>query len=118
MPWFRGGMVGPLPSLPDWAAGNEPLPASALTCEPPSHERTQEVETDVGGRGSASPDVESENIWKWEIWPHPYDGDFDSMVTDNDEEARVAIMHVAEMHLWDGNDGGERTMTVMRTAKT
>lgn len=59
----------------------------------------------------------SRKVWKWEIWPHPYDSDFDYMGTDSDEEARDAIWHVAEMHLWDTNDGGERTMKVVHNAK-
>lgn len=52
--------------------------------------------------------------WKWEISPHPYSGEWDCMVTNSDEEALKAILHVAEMHLWDGNDGGERTVKVVR----
>lgn len=52
-------------------------------------------------------------VWKWEIWPHPYDSDFDFMVTDNDPEALEAILYAAEIHLWDGHDGGERVMRVV-----
>lgn len=52
-------------------------------------------------------------IWKWEIWPHPYDEDYDYMVTDDDNEAREAILHCALMHLWDDNDGAERRLKVM-----
>lgn len=55
---------------------------------------------------------ESEHVFKWEIEPHPYDSQFDFMVTDSDEEAREAILCVAESHLWDQHDGGTRTITV------
>jgi len=55
----------------------------------------------------------SGKVWKWEIWPHPYDNDFDYMVTDDDGAARDAILHAAEMYLWDGNDGGDRIMKVV-----
>ena len=51
--------------------------------------------------------------WKWEIWPHPYDSDFDCMVTDDDSVAREAILVAAEMHLWDSNDGETRTLKVV-----
>ena len=51
--------------------------------------------------------------WKWAIEPNPYNNDYDVCVTDSDEEARVAILHAAEMILFDDNDGGEvRTLKV------
>lgn len=52
-------------------------------------------------------------VWRWEVWPHPYDSAYDYYVTDDDNEARQAILYAAEMHLWDGNDGGERTLRVV-----
>ncbi len=55
-------------------------------------------------------------VWKWEVSPHPYDNDFDVFVTDDDDVARAAILHVAEMHLWDSNDGEERTLKVVHNA--
>lgn len=50
-------------------------------------------------------EADSGRVYKWEIEPHPYTQDYDVMVTDSDEEAREAIMHAAEMYLWDDNDG-------------
>ncbi len=55
-------------------------------------------------------------VWKWEVTPHPYDNDFDTFVTDSDDAARAAILHAAEMHLWDSNDDGERVLTVRHNA--
>ncbi len=52
-------------------------------------------------------------VWKWEVWPNPYASDCDSLVTDSDERAREAILLAAEMHLWDSNDGEERTLKVV-----
>lgn len=49
---------------------------------------------------------------RWEIEPHPYSRDFDYFITDNDVEARTAILEAAEMYLWDGNEGEERTLRV------
>ena len=60
---------------------------------------------------------DSSKVWKWEIWPHPYTNDYDYMVTDSDDEARDAILHAAEMHLWDTNDGEVRTLKVVHNAK-
>ncbi len=56
-------------------------------------------------------------VWKWEVTPHPYDNDFDTFVTDSDDAARAAILHAAEMHLWDSNDDGERVLTVRHNAE-
>ena len=66
----------------------------------------KEVEMDDDGK-----------VWKWEVWPHPYSNDFDYFVTDSDDEAREAIANLAEMYLWDGNDGGERTVKVVHNIK-
>ena len=52
-------------------------------------------------------------IWKWEISPHPYNTDYDIMVTDSDDEARQAILYAAELHLWDSNDGEVRILKVV-----
>lgn len=65
---------------------------------------------------SANTGEVSENRWRWEIWPHPYSSEFDSMVTNNDSESLDAIVHGAEMHLWDGNTGGERSLKVVFNA--
>lgn len=55
-----------------------------------------------------NPNMDSDGkVWKWSIEPHPYDSDYDAMVTDDDNEARDAIMYAAEMFLWDGNDGDD-----------
>lgn len=56
--------------------------------------------------------VEDGKAWRWTIEPHPYDHDFDAMVTDDDKEALDAILEVAEMYLWDQNEGGSRMVTV------
>lgn len=37
---------------------------------------------------------------KWEIEPHPYSKDFDVFVTDDDQEARRAVIAAAEQ-AWD-----------------
>jgi hypothetical protein len=50
-------------------------------------------------------EAESGRVYKWEIEPHPYTNEFDVYVTDFDEEARQAILHAAEMYLWDSNEG-------------
>lgn len=50
---------------------------------------------------------EQGRVWKWAIEPHPYDSQFDTMVTDDDQEAKKAILYAAEAILWDQNDGDE-----------
>ena len=56
----------------------------------------------------SNPNIDQEGrVWKWAIEPHPYDRQYDVMVTDDDQKALEAILHVAEMHLWDSNNGGE-----------
>lgn len=49
---------------------------------------------------------------RWEVEPHPYSRDFDYFITDDDIEARTAILETAEMYLWDGNEGEERVLKV------
>lgn len=56
-------------------------------------------------------------VWKWEVWPHPYDSYYDCYATDDDGEALEAILHAAEMHLWDSNDGGERVLRVVHNGR-
>lgn len=53
---------------------------------------------------------------RWEIEPHPV-RDFDALVTNSDNEARHWILQIAESHLWDDNDGEERTMRVTMNPK-
>jgi len=50
--------------------------------------------------------------FKWEIEPHPYDKQYDTMVTNSDDVAGDAIKYAAEMYLWDGNEGEKRVLTV------
>jgi hypothetical protein len=50
---------------------------------------------------------EDGKTWKWAIEPNPYDADCDVLVTDSDDEARIAILYAAEMVLYDANEGGE-----------
>lgn len=58
------------------------------------------------------PDLATDEPHRWEIEPH-YLTDFDVLVTNNDDEAREAILEIAEQHLWDGNEQGqERVMKV------
>ncbi len=53
-----------------------------------------------------SPNMDNDGrVWKWAIEPHPYTNDYDTMVTDSDEEAKAAILYAAESYLWDTNDG-------------
>ena len=49
--------------------------------------------------------------YRWEIEPHPYDNQFDVMVTDDDEEARQAIIYAA-LAMWDQHTGGKRILAV------
>lgn len=49
--------------------------------------------------------------YRWEIEPH-IDGSYDLQVTDNDAEAKAAILATAEEHLWDQHEGGVRTVRV------
>jgi len=53
-------------------------------------------------------------IWKWAIEPHPYKPqEYDTLVTDDDNEALKAIADVAESYLWDTNEGPKtRTISV------
>jgi hypothetical protein len=45
---------------------------------------------------------ESGRIWKWAIHPHPYNQkDFDVFITNDDQEAKQAILYAAENYLWD-----------------
>jgi hypothetical protein len=48
---------------------------------------------------------------RWSIEPHP-SRDFDVLVTNSDTEAIHWIHDIAESHLWDTNEGEERTMRV------
>ena len=50
--------------------------------------------------------------FKWIIEPTPYSNDYDYFVTDDDKEAKEAILYAAEMHLWDDNDNETRTLKV------
>lgn len=63
------------------------------------------------------PDDEGDTFgrsYKWEIWPNPYDGDYDSFVTNDDQKALDAIMDAAESHLWDDNDGGDGGARILK----
>lgn len=57
-------------------------------------------------------DDDVDRIHRWEITPHPYDSDYDIFVTDDDQEARDAILYAAEMLLWDDHPGGTKTLVV------
>lgn len=58
------------------------------------------------------PDLATDEPHRWEVEPH-YLTDFDVLVTNNDDEAREAILEIAEHHLWDDNEPGqERVMKV------
>ena len=50
---------------------------------------------------------------KWEIEPRPYSSDFDVFVTDDDQQARSAILAVAEME-WDACEPGEEGVIRIR----
>ena len=51
--------------------------------------------------------------YRWIIEPHPYSKDYDVFVTNDDKEALDAILHAAEMYLWDDCEPGqERTLKV------
>ena len=51
--------------------------------------------------------------YKWNIEPHPYSKDYDIFVTNDDKETLDALLHAAEMYLWDDCEPGqERTLKV------
>jgi len=50
--------------------------------------------------------------FKWEVEPHPYEEQYDTLVTNDDQQALKAIKSAAEMWLWDSNEGGTRTLKV------
>lgn len=57
-------------------------------------------------------EFEADNF-KWNIEPHPYSKDYDIFVTNDDQEALDALLHAAEMYLWDDCEPGqERTLKV------
>jgi hypothetical protein len=49
---------------------------------------------------------------KWQIEPHPRSGDFDTYVTDDDQEARRVFMEAAEAAWDDCEPGQTRTITI------
>jgi hypothetical protein len=55
--------------------------------------------------------------FRWNIEPHPYDSSFDVFVTDDDQEALAALLHAAEMHLWDGIEPGQERVLRVRYNK-
>jgi hypothetical protein len=57
-------------------------------------------------------DVEGHK-YKWEIEPHPYDSDFDVLVTDDDDAALQALLDVAEQ-VWDGMQSGDEQAIKIR----
>ena len=56
----------------------------------------------------------NEKSYKWNVEPHPYDSSFDVFVTDSDKEALEAILHAAEMHLWDSAEPGQERVLKVR----
>ena len=58
-------------------------------------------------------DEAEDRIYRWQITPHPYNSQFDTFVTDDDNIARQAILDLAEDYLWDQCERGqERSITV------
>ena len=50
--------------------------------------------------------------YKWEITPHPYTTEFDTLVTDDDMEALQAMKDNSES-VWDSlEEGEEKTITI------
>lgn len=59
---------------------------------------------------------DDDHTHKWEIIPHPYDSDFDVLVTDDDDEALRAIQEAAEK-AWDACEPGQtQTITIKHNA--
>ena len=55
---------------------------------------------------------ECNDAWKWEIAPNPYSPRCDTFVTNDDLEAKEAIMSLAES-LWEDMEEGEtKSITV------
>ena len=52
-------------------------------------------------------------VHKWEIEPNPYDSSCDVCVTDDDQEARAAVMKAAE-DLWDQAEPGREYSVKIR----
>ena len=51
-------------------------------------------------------DADEGHVYRWEIEPHPYSTDYDTYVTDDDQQARQAAMDAAEL-LWDEMSPGD-----------
>jgi hypothetical protein len=53
-----------------------------------------------------------EKQWRWEVEPHPYNSDYDVLVTDDDHEALEALRKAVEM-VWDSMElNCEATITL------
>jgi hypothetical protein len=62
----------------------------------------------------AEEDFDEAHVYRWHISPHPYSSDYDTYVTDSDDEARQAALDAAEA-VWDDMDvGDEKTVTIKR----
>ena len=61
-------------------------------------------------------ELEDKN-YKWNIEPHPYSKDYDVFVTNNDNAALDALLHAAEMYLWDDIEPGQERVLRVRYSK-
>ena len=52
-------------------------------------------------------------VYKWEVEPHPYSSDFDTYVTDDDQEALAAARQALE-NLWDDMNPGDEVMVIIK----
>lgn len=60
--------------------------------------------------------TQDEDDFRWEISPHPYSTDFDTYVTNDDEQARQAAMDAAEA-AWDQMEVGEEIHVVIKRVR-
>lgn len=64
---------------------------------------------------SQIPDLATDEPHRWEIEPH-YISDFDVLVTNNDGEAKEALLEIAE-NVWDAIEPGEERVIKVRMGK-
>lgn len=78
----------------------------------------QSLRTDAAaahnGASVQSDECDEGRVYRWEVSPHPYSSDFDTFVTDDDDQARQGALDAAEA-IWDDMDvGEERCVTIKR----
>ena len=62
---------------------------------------------------TAGDPAEEGRIYKWEIEPHPYSPEFDTYMTDDDQDALEAARQALE-NLWDDMNPGDDVMVIIK----